>query len=376
MKEHFPKGRVLRGIPFLLAATLFTLPLAATQSKYVWEEEIPITLSVQYPDTVITSILLATPLVDCRLEGTGLQIQETENFGQWLVVPEQGYGLPEFLMVKIGDTEYLLSTNGGEQPAGITFDPAQGLLTISLELLPVDGTGVTVIADGVPQQATPVEQPVQQATPAPAPTPTPAAGQSQNGDADKEPATEATEQAAGEKASQQTPPVTEADPPQEPSAANDTPSHQDEKPTATPQPEPDATAADNTAAPSTAPTEGQNGDAQVPAQEEGAVDALPTPVPEPAPIEEPLSTETAPVVENIPAAGPTPSAVTEADEGPAETIQEAPPTPAVNSDAPMEAGEPADEPDSEPAPDQPQTPAPEPCGPIQDNPTGTDPLPE
>lgn len=50
-------SRTIVGLLFVIALALF--PAAATESKYVWNTDIKLTLVVNYPNTVITSLRLS-----------------------------------------------------------------------------------------------------------------------------------------------------------------------------------------------------------------------------------------------------------------------------------------------------------------------------
>ncbi len=130
--------------PFLLVTVIFTLPYTPTISKYVWKDEIKLNLTILYPETELTSILITAPYMGCIFEGTGIQI--VGNSGQWNLSAEEGYSLPETITVKIGENVYTVYTNGQGNQEGITFEQETGMLTVAEGLIGNDS--VTITANG------------------------------------------------------------------------------------------------------------------------------------------------------------------------------------------------------------------------------------
>lgn len=162
-------------LPCLVLGAVFTLPHAVTWSKYAWQDTIQITRKVNYAEQVLTRILTAVPDVICTLEGNGIKINEGENPGQWILTPEEGYALPESLIVKVGETEYIVYTNGRSNPGGISFDPEARILIIADSLLMDSQGSITLIVSGVavldqtnvPENSEPVQggEPVEDSEP-------------------------------------------------------------------------------------------------------------------------------------------------------------------------------------------------------------------
>ena len=136
-------------LSFLVLAVILTLSPAVSWSKYVWQDNIKITLKVNYSGQSITSNLSVFPDVDYTLEGTGIRIETAEIPGQWILAAEDGYVLPESIIVKVGEAEYTVYTDGQNNPEGISFISESGTLTIAdFLLMDCEGT-VIIIADGV-----------------------------------------------------------------------------------------------------------------------------------------------------------------------------------------------------------------------------------
>lgn len=138
-------------LPCLALAAILTLPSAVTWSKYVWQDEIKLTLTLNYPDQGLTSLLSVFPDADCTLDGNGIRIEAAEISGQWILSAEDGYTLPESIIVQVGGSGYPVDTNGQNDPETVSFDPASGALTVADSLLADSGGSVTVMASGVPE---------------------------------------------------------------------------------------------------------------------------------------------------------------------------------------------------------------------------------
>ena len=145
MKNFILRIRFRFVLPLLLLAILVTFPSTVTGSKYVWKEDIGITLKVNYPEQEITSLLSANISVDdIQLQLTNIQATTQAN-GLVLSVKE-GYRLPESFTVQIGENSYSIYTDGLNNPEGITFDPETGMLSIS-DILTMNGQeSITITA--------------------------------------------------------------------------------------------------------------------------------------------------------------------------------------------------------------------------------------
>lgn len=156
MKKFILRRQFRIFLPLLGIAILLTLPSALTQSKYVWNEEIDIKLSVSYPNTVITSLRPAGyPSEFWSWEFTNIQAAATEE--GLVLTAEEGYVLPETFSVQIGQTVYTVCTGGLENPEGIAFDPSTNLLSISENLIEQNPGGVTVSAVALSKELSNVE---------------------------------------------------------------------------------------------------------------------------------------------------------------------------------------------------------------------------
>lgn len=137
----------------LVFAILITAPSVLTWSKYVWEENITLNLKVNLnTQQDITGMAFMVSNVTGILDGKGIKLEETETYGQWMLSPEKGYTLPETILVRIGDTEYTVNTNGQKNEDAITFDPEKGLLTITNSLLSDSKEKITIIANAVKKE--------------------------------------------------------------------------------------------------------------------------------------------------------------------------------------------------------------------------------
>lgn len=148
MRNIISQARFRTVLPLLIMAVLLTLPSTATGSKYVWEENINVTLKISYDNQSLTSVgPVGYPSEFWVQDFTNIQATPTED-GLILTVDE-GYALPEYISVKIGQKTFSIRSDGTEAPEGITFDPATGLLTIAESLTDENPGGVTVQAVAV-----------------------------------------------------------------------------------------------------------------------------------------------------------------------------------------------------------------------------------
>ena len=138
----------------LVVGVLCTIPFSITRSKYVWKDDIVITLDVRYSDQILTSLLPPNlPASDWILSLANIQAT-LQNDGL-ILCAEQGYQLPEEITVLIGTDTYTVHTNGQENPGGIAFAPETGMLSISSILIAENPTSITVIASA--EQTVPAE---------------------------------------------------------------------------------------------------------------------------------------------------------------------------------------------------------------------------
>lgn len=191
--KHLPDGR-FRGplVLLLLAASLCTLPVLSVQSKYVWQEDIAVTLRIQYPEQTLTSV----------------RVPDTPD-NSLPSAPEQPTGLtpPE-------------NTPAGEEPSG-EGTPAAGPAP---ETTDVPGTADTTAEGGSVTDPVP---PVQDGT---VPEDVPAAGQGSPAADSTVPETDASTPHAGSGAdplpATESPPregaspATQPEPPEIPAAEN------------------------------------------------------------------------------------------------------------------------------------------------------------
>lgn len=128
-------------------------------------------------------LIIALALTMCFAAGTAavfaapdaaeMTIQQNEPI-RISLAPQEGYVLPEQLILKIGETQYIIYTDGQNEPEGIAFDPAAGLLSIAAELIK-DGDTLTLAGTAEEESAAPMESPEPTATPEAAVTPEPTA---------------------------------------------------------------------------------------------------------------------------------------------------------------------------------------------------------
>lgn len=117
--------------PCLVLVAVLTIDPGLSGSKYVWREDIIITLKVNYSDGGISPL----PETLWKLEITGIGIETTQVPGQWILYAEEGYALPESLLIKIGEMEYRVYTDGQNNPEEISFEPGTGMLILAESLL-------------------------------------------------------------------------------------------------------------------------------------------------------------------------------------------------------------------------------------------------
>lgn len=136
-------------LPLLFVAVLLTFPSMVTGSKYVWENKIDITLKVSYSEQNRTSIAPEGYLSECWIQDLW-KIQATPKAEGLVLSAEEGYILPEYIIVKIGQTAFSIKSDGTEAADGITFDPETGLLSIErsfvLQNLDLENPGNIVIS--------------------------------------------------------------------------------------------------------------------------------------------------------------------------------------------------------------------------------------
>ena len=100
MKVFFSRNHFPIVVSLLLLATLFTIPSAVTQSKYVWEEDIDITLKIIYPEQEVTSLFMIDPNAASILDDNRVQIGAAGMADPWILSPEKGDTLPESLKLQ------------------------------------------------------------------------------------------------------------------------------------------------------------------------------------------------------------------------------------------------------------------------------------
>ena len=140
----------------LVVGVLCTIPFSITRSKYVWKDDIVITLDVRYSDQILTSLLPPNLSASDWILSLA-NIQATRQNDGLILCAEQGYQLPEEITVLIGTDTYTVHTNGQENPGGIAFAPETGMLSISSILIAENPTSITVIASAgqtVPAEGT------------------------------------------------------------------------------------------------------------------------------------------------------------------------------------------------------------------------------
>ena len=144
-----------RVFPCLALAAVLTMPPAVTWSKYVWQEDINVTLVVNYSEQSITSLLPDGNPSEFWVQDL-TNIRATATADGLILTAETGYTLPESITVKVGSQTYSVRTDGTDAPAGISFAPGAGLLSIAESLIDENPGGVTVSAVAV-QEPSPDE---------------------------------------------------------------------------------------------------------------------------------------------------------------------------------------------------------------------------
>lgn len=130
MKNFILRIRFRFVLPLLLLAILVTFPSAATKSKYVWEDNIDITLKVNYPEQEMTSLFSANiPVDDMQLQLTNAQ--DTTHDNGLVFSAEENHVLPESFTVQVGANSYSLYTDSLNNPEKVIFDPQTQMLSIT-----------------------------------------------------------------------------------------------------------------------------------------------------------------------------------------------------------------------------------------------------
>lgn len=159
MKRIISKMRYQTILPLLVMAVLLTLPYMPTDSKYAWEDTIMLELKVSNPEQSITSVgTEGHPSEFWVLDFTNIQAVPTED--GLLLAAEDGYTLPEYITVEIGQAIFSVKTDGTEAPESIDFEPAAGLLSIAKSLIEENPGGVTVRAAAAEETSTDSMTPV------------------------------------------------------------------------------------------------------------------------------------------------------------------------------------------------------------------------
>ena len=86
-------------------------------------------------------------------------IHATPTAGGLVLTAQEGYMLPEYIAVKIGQMTFYVKTDGTEAPEGIFFDSTTGLLLIAESLMAENPGGVMVSAAAVPKMVPDAETP-------------------------------------------------------------------------------------------------------------------------------------------------------------------------------------------------------------------------
>lgn len=136
----------LRTVLICLAlAAAITFPVAVTQSKYVWQDDLEVELVITYGDQELTSLLPEGDPSEFWVQELQ-NIKATPTADGLLLAAEEGYVLPEFITVDIGQMTYSVKTDGTDSTEGISFDPGSGLLSVAENLIRENAGGVTVRA--------------------------------------------------------------------------------------------------------------------------------------------------------------------------------------------------------------------------------------
>lgn len=149
----------------LVLGTILALPTTVTQSKYVWQDDIQVNLKITYAGQIITSIQPEGHPSEFWVQDL-TNIQATPTADGLVLTAMEGYMMPEFITVKIGQTIFSVKTDGTEHPEGITFDATSGLLSILESLIDENPGGVTVSAVAVYKTIPAAEEPTIGVTPA------------------------------------------------------------------------------------------------------------------------------------------------------------------------------------------------------------------
>lgn len=144
MKNIVPK-ECFRTVLLLFMSVLLTFPSTGTGSKYVWEDTIDITLKVSYPEQVITSVRPVGYLSESWIRDLK-NIRATPTADGLILTADEGYTLPEYIAVGIGQTTYSVKTDGTEAPEGMAFNPETGMLSVSDIWMTESQASITVTA--------------------------------------------------------------------------------------------------------------------------------------------------------------------------------------------------------------------------------------
>ena len=104
-------------------------------------------------------------------ETAEVAVQENEPI-RISLAPQEGFVLPETLILRIDSDEYTVYTGGENEPEGIAFAPETGILTIAAELVQ-DGDTIAIVGAAVPEAPVVTEDPAATETPAPTEEPAP-----------------------------------------------------------------------------------------------------------------------------------------------------------------------------------------------------------
>lgn len=162
MKKIISQIRFRTILPFLVMTVLLTLPSTVTGSKYVWNDTIDVELHVLYPENELTRMLPERYPSEFWVQNlTNIQAMSTAD--GLVLTADEGYALPEYITVKIGETTFSIKTDGTEAPEGFSFDPATGLLSVS-EMYRTENSvvlqaeGVAVAEDETPEKTEPKKE--------------------------------------------------------------------------------------------------------------------------------------------------------------------------------------------------------------------------
>lgn len=178
MKRLGSPRRLRAALPLLAMAVLLTVPSTATASKYVWQDTIDVKLHVLYLNTAITSLLPAGHPSEFWVQDL-TNIAAAPTAEGLVLTAADGYALPGTITVKIGQQTFSVGTDGTQNPAGITFQPETGLLSIQEALIEQNPGGVTVQAAAEAKTDEPGTSSAGQSDPAPDTAAGPAAPEEQ-----------------------------------------------------------------------------------------------------------------------------------------------------------------------------------------------------